>query len=135
MKKVVLDTNCLIASLSSKSENFQVWRALQNGEYTLCVSNEILEEYHEIISRLATSEIADNVLATLVESEFVEFVDPRFHLGLIEIDPDDNKFVDCAFAANATYIVSNDSHFDVLSKIDFPKILVLRLAEFLQTLK
>ena len=75
MKKVVLDTNCLIASLSSKSENFQVWRALQKGEYTLCVSNEILEEYHEIISRLATPEIADNVLATLIESEFVEFVE------------------------------------------------------------
>ncbi|MBR1878932.1 MAG: putative toxin-antitoxin system toxin component, PIN family [Paludibacteraceae bacterium] len=135
MRKVVLDTNCLIASLSSKSENFQVWRALQRGMYILCVSNEILEEYHEVIARLTTSEIADNVLATLVESEFVEFFDPRFHLELIKVDPDDNKFVDCAFVANATYIVSNDSHFDVLSKIDFPKILVLHLDEFLRTLK
>lgn len=62
MRKIVLDTNCLIASLSSKSENFQVWQAFQRGEYILCVSNEILEEYHEIISRLTTSEIADNVL-------------------------------------------------------------------------
>lgn len=56
-------------------------------------------------------------------------------LELIQADPDDNKFVDCAFAANATYIVSNDRHFDVLSKIDFPKIQVLKLIEFLQTLK
>jgi putative PIN family toxin of toxin-antitoxin system len=134
MKKVVLDTNCLIASLSSKSENYQVWLSLQRGEFVLCVSNEILEEYHEVISRLTNSSIADNVLATLVESEYVEFVDPRFHLGLIEIDPDDNKFVDCAFAVNATYIVSNDHYFDVLSNIDFPKIMVLRLAEFLQTI-
>jgi len=134
MKKVVLDTNCLIASLSSKSENYQVWLSLQRGEFVLCVSNEILEEYHEVISRLTNSSIADNVLATLVESEYVEFVDPRFHLGLIEIDPDDNKFVDCAFTVNATYIVSNDHHFDVLSNIDFPKIMVLRLAEFLQTI-
>lgn len=135
MKKIVLDTNCLIASLSSKSESFQVWQALQRGDFVLCVSNEILEEYHEIISRLATPEIADNVLATLVESRFVEFVDPHFHLGLIEIDPDDNKFVDCAFAANATYIVSNDNHFDALKKVDFPKILVLRLAEFMVLLQ
>lgn len=73
--------------------------------------------------------------STIVESEFVEFIDSHFHLGLIEIDPDDNKFVDCAFAANATYIVSNDSHFDVLNKVEFPKIFVLRLSEFLQTLK
>jgi putative PIN family toxin of toxin-antitoxin system len=134
MKKVVLDTNCLIASLSSKSENYKVWLSLQRGEFVLCVSNEILEEYHEVISRLTNSSIADNVLATLVESEYVEFVDSRFHLELIEIDPDDNKFVDCAFAVNATYIVSNDHHFDVLSNIDFPKIMVLRLAEFLQTI-
>jgi putative PIN family toxin of toxin-antitoxin system len=135
MKKVVLDTNCLIASLSSKSENYLVWRALQQGEYVLCVSNDILEEYHEVIARLVTPEIADNVLAMLLESEFVELFDPSFHLGLIEVDPDDNKFVDCAFVANATYIVSNDTHFDVLSKIKFPQIFVLRLAEFIQTLK
>ena len=34
---------------------------------------------------------------------------------------DDNKFVDCAFAANATYIVSDDKHYDVLKEVDFPQ--------------
>lgn len=46
-----------------------------------------------------------------------------------------DKFVDCAFAANATYIVSNDKHYDVLKEIDFPKILVLKLQEFLGLLQ
>ena len=45
------------------------------------------------------------------------------------------QFVDCAFAAGATYIVSDDSHFSVLRDITFPQLLVLRLKEFLETLQ
>ena len=135
MKRVVLDTNCLLASLSSRSENFRVWRALNEGVYTLCVSNEILSEYEEIIARKANKTVAENVINALVDSDYVEFVDPQFHLGLIEADPDDNKFVDCAFAANATFIVSNDKHFDILKDITFPKISVLKLQGFLSMLK
>ena len=43
--RIVLDTNCLLASLSKRGAYFNVWRGLQEGKYTLCVSNEILEEY------------------------------------------------------------------------------------------
>jgi len=43
--------------------------------------------------------------------------------------------VDCAFAANATYIVSDDKHFDILKEISFPKLLVLKLKEFLGLLQ
>lgn len=134
MKRVVLDTNCLLASLSSRSENFRVWRALHEGAYTLCVSNEILSEYEEIIAQKTNKTVAENVINALVDSDYVEFVDPQFHLGLIEADPDDNKFVDCAFAANATFIVSNDKHFDALKNISFPKITVLKLQGFLAQL-
>ncbi len=135
MKRVVLDTNCLLASISSRSEFFIVWRGLHEGRYTLCVSNDILAEYEEIIAQKATPTVAKHVVDALVDSDFVEFVDPQFRLGLIRKDPDDNKFVDCAFAANAAFIVSNDHHFDVLESIDFPKILVLRLQQFAALLK
>ena len=128
--RIVLDTNCILASISSRSEYFRVWKDFQAGRFTLCVSNEILEEYQEIISRKANPTVAENVVNAIVESEFVEFIDPQFHLGLIEADHDDNKFVDCAFAANATFIVSDDKHFDVLKDIPFPKLLVLKLKEF-----
>jgi len=135
LNKVVLDTNCLIMALSRHSEYYPVWTGIQNGAYILCVSNEILEEYHEIIAQKTSLIVADNVVRLLAECPFVEFIDPRYHLGLIQADPDDNKFVDCAFAANATYIVSNDKHFDALKTIDFPKIQVIKLIEFLQTIK
>jgi predicted nucleic acid-binding protein len=63
------------------------------------------------------------------------FVTPHFKFGLITADHDDDKFVDCAFAANATYIVSDDKHFDILKEISFPKLLVLKLKEFLGLLQ
>ena len=133
--KIVLDTNCLLASISSKSENFRVWKDFQAGKFVLCVSNEILEEYQEIIARKASPSVAESVINAIVESEFVEFVDPQFHLGLISADHDDDKFVDCAFAANAIFIVSDDSHFDILKDVSFPQLLVLKLKEFLKVLQ
>lgn len=132
--KIVLDTNCLLASISSKSENYRIWKGFQQGRFVLCVSNEILEEYEEIIAEKANAIVAGNIINAIVESEFVEFIDPQFRFELITSDKDDNKFVDCAIAANATYIVSEDKHLDVLKEISFPKLLVVRLKEFLEFL-
>ena len=133
--RIVLDTNCLLASLSSKSENFRIWEDFQKGKFVLCVSNEILEEYQEIIAKKTTPSIAQNVVRAIVESGNVEFIDPHFHVYAIFADPDDNKFVDCAFAANAAFIVSEDSHFEVLKTLAFPKIMVLKLKAFLKFLE
>ncbi len=132
--KIVLDTNCLIATLAKNSEFYPVWRGLQEGLYTLCVTNEILEEYQEIMARKTSPVVAENVINLLLKSDNVIFIDTYFRLQLIEADPDDNKFVDCAFAADATFIVSDDKHFDVLKNISFPQILVIKLKSFLAEL-
>ena len=134
-KKIVLDTNGLISSLSRRGQFYPIWRSFQQGRYTLCISNEILDEYIEIISQKMTPEIAENVADLLLKSKNVELIYPQFRWGLITADPDDNKFVDCAFAAGATYIVSDDSHFSILRDITFPQLMVLRLKEFLETLQ
>lgn len=49
-------------------------------------------------------------------------------------DPDDDKFVDCAIAGNADFIVTNDRHFRVLKGIKFPKVKVITLEEFFEML-
>ncbi|MBO4892808.1 MAG: putative toxin-antitoxin system toxin component, PIN family [Prevotella sp.] len=134
-KRIVLDTNCLIASLSRSGQYYPVWKGLQTGEYILCVSTDILEEYAEIITQKMSVNVASNVIHLLLESEFVELVNPYFSLHLIEADHDDDKFVDCAFAANATFIVSDDKHYDILKEISFPQLLVLKLKEFLGLLQ
>ena len=131
----MLDTNCLISSLSKKGQYYPVWKGLQTGQYILCVSTEILEEYAEVIAQKLSAQVASSVIHLLLESSNVELINPYFSLHLIDADQDDNKFVDCAFAANATFIVSNDKHFDVLKVISFPQLIVLKLKEFLGLLQ
>lgn len=53
---------------------------------------------------------------------------------MIETDPDDNKFVDCAIVAHAHFIVTNDRHYDILKQIPYPKVNVVSLDKFLQLL-
>ena len=98
MRRIVLDTNCLLQSLPSNSPYHKVWESVLNGEFQLCVNTEILNEYEEILS--------------------------------ITEDPDDNKFVDCAIAADAELIVTNDKHFDVLRTVSWPKLTIIKLKEF-----
>jgi predicted nucleic acid-binding protein len=64
-----------------------------------------------------------------------ELITTSYRFNLITTDPDDNKFVDCAITAGATFIVSNDRHFAELEKYDFPKVDVKSLSEFLNILK
>ena len=133
--RVVLDTNSLLVSLSRQGSAYPVWKGFQEGRYTLCVSTEILEEYEEVVARNTRPEIARNVIDYILKRENVLRIDPHFRMQLITADSDDNKFVDCAFAANATYIVSDDTHYDVLQEITFPRILVLKLKAFIEKLK
>lgn len=107
-----------------------IWDMFLKGKFILCVSTEIIEEYSEIISKKTTSEIANNVIATILNAHNTELVTPYFRFNLIQNDKDDNKFVDCCIAANARYIVSNDRHFDILKQIEFPHVNVISAQEF-----
>lgn len=68
-------------------------------------------------------------------NSLIQSASPRsiyhYHFNLITADPDDNKFVDCAIQANAHYIVTNDHHYDVLRHIEFPKVGLIKLMDFL----
>jgi predicted nucleic acid-binding protein len=61
---------------------------------------------------------------------FVEKFEPFYKFQLITHDNDDNKFVDCAIAANASCIVTNDKHFNEVKQHKFPKVNVLSISEF-----
>ena len=63
----------------------------------------------------------------------VRLIEPHFRMELIKDDPDDNKFVDCAFAAGADYLVTEDNHFNILKKTAFPKLNLVTLDEFMET--
>ena len=133
--RIVLDTNCLIQSIPSRSRYHEVWQSLVDGRNTLCVSNEIIMEYLEILQRLTNHDTAEAIIKTIINSRFVEFITPYYNFEVIQQDPDDNKFVDCAIAANARYVVTNDHHFDVLKSINYPPIDVINLEDFMKLLQ
>lgn len=133
--KIVLDTNCLVNVIMPGSFNHEIWQVFREGKYVLCVTNEILYEYHEILAKRYNNIIANTVLKELMETPNIEHVNPTYRFNLITVDPDDNKFVDCAIIAGATFIVSNDRHFAELEQYDFPKVDVRTLPEFLNIVK
>ena len=128
---IVLDTNCLLMSLSRRSRYYPIWRNFVDGKYSICVTNEILAEYEEILSQKIGAEIASNVIKALLDLPNTKIVQVYYHLHLITADPDDDKFVDCAFKSNAKYIVTQDHHYDILKETPFPHIEVVDIDEFL----
>lgn len=135
MMNIVLDTNCLLMSLSRRSQYYPIWRDFVDGKYRLCISNDILAEYEEILTQKVGPQIASNIIKALLDLPNTKMVQVYYHLHLITADPDDDKFVDCAFKANAKYIVTQDHHYDVLRNIPFPKIEVVDIDEFLSILR
>ena len=135
MRHVVLDTNALIQALPSKSRYHKIWTDFLAGRYRLCVSNEILTEYEEILAQHTSAEVAHNVVEAIARHPQTLYRESyfRFHL-LSDVDKDDDKFVDCAITANADYIVTEDNHFDRLKQIPFPRLTILTLDEFNNTL-
>lgn len=77
-----------------------------------------------------TKEIARNIVEAIARLDTTKYQEVYIHFGLIERDLDDNKFVDCAIASNAEFIVTNDSHFNVLKEIGWPKVLVITIKDF-----
>ncbi len=128
--RLVIDTNIFIAIIGKKSPFRWIFDCIIQGKIRLCISNEILLEYREILARKTSEEIAENIVEFLSVSPFVEKTEVYFNFRLIYEDEDDNKFVNCAITANAACLISSDKHFQILKKIDFPKVIVLKLREF-----
>ena len=135
MRTIVLDTNCLLAILPSISPYHQVWTDILFGEVCLCVSNEVLEEYEEILGNKTNSNVACAVVRAILEAPKLKRVEPTFFYHMITVDPDDNKFVDCAVCGNAELLVTNDAHFDILKTIDFPKVEIIKLQEYIKLVR
>ena len=134
MRRIVLDTNCLLQSLPSKSPYHKIWTDVLCGNICLCVNTEILDEYEEILSQKINSEVATNVVEAIARLHTTVYQEIYVHFGLIQDDEDDNKFADCAVASGAEFIVTNDKHFNILKRTPWPDIKVTNIKEFIELL-
>lgn len=127
--RLVLDTNSLIQCVSRRSRYHDLWLSFIDGRNQLCVTTEILNEYVEILQRETTENFASIMLEVILNNPNTLFINIFYKFNLITADPDDNKFIDCAIAAQAKYIVTEDHHYDVLRDLEFPKVDIIGLDE------
>ena len=107
--RLVLDTNVLVSALLFRSEASALLDAWRGGRFRLAVSEPILDEYARVLEypkfRLSQREVA------AVMAEFVLPYCDRFQVPKgprLCSDPDDDKFIHCALAADAAALVSGD---------------------------
>ncbi|MBV6504763.1 MAG: hypothetical protein ILNGONEN_00316 [Syntrophorhabdaceae bacterium] len=109
---VVLDTNVVIAnylSTNPQSPNVVTVRLWRERKLQLIVSEEIADEYIDVLTRVGVSEnLVANFTASLDESGTVA----RVNLGkrfTDSRDPKDNPFLSTAAAGRAKFLVTSDS--------------------------
>ncbi len=122
----------LLVSISSKSTYRAIFDGFINETYELFVTTEILLEYEEILKQHMGARIAEYVLQLIENAPNVSWITNYYKWNLINADADDNKFVDCAIACNAKYLVSDDRHFNILDSVPFPKVEVIKANDFKQ---
>ncbi len=133
--KVVLDTNVILVSIPRQSKYRLIFDKILNGSFQVIISNEILSEYNEIIAMKTSSIVASNVTELLINLPNVIMVNVYFNWNLIAQDPSDNKFVDAALAGDADFIVTNDGHFAALAMVEFPRVNVISISDFVDLLR
>ena len=129
--RIVLDTNALLMSLPRKSSYRPIFDAFLSGKIHFLIDNAILSEYIETIGNRSDTIVAQNVGELLVNSPNVLRINVTTKWLLIVHDPDDDKFVDCAVAGQADYIVTNDGHFNILKTIPFPPLTFISIDNLL----
>lgn len=133
--RVVLDTNSLLVSIGRKSKYRPIFDALLEGKIHLLISNDIINEYVEKIEEKTNAIVAENISNLLISSPDVEKIEIYFKWSIITKDADDNKFVDCALNGRANFLVTDDRHYNILKKIGFPPIRIIRTSAFLEDFK
>jgi putative PIN family toxin of toxin-antitoxin system len=128
---VVLDTNVLVQARAAGHAYHPILQAWLAGDLILAVSAEIMLEYEEVVTERAGAARWAVIERLLAMPDGVVRVSPTFRFQRITVDPDDNKFVDCAIVANADWIITEDRHFDVMNR-DKGKPLPIKPSEFIQ---
>jgi putative PIN family toxin of toxin-antitoxin system len=115
---IVVDANVVVSALrSSKGASHLLLRKMLVGGVAFALSPAIAVEYEDVLKRPGmlgdtpwiSNEEIDTVLDAVISRAML--VSPRFRFRPFLDDPKDDIYIECALAAGATLIVSNDRHF------------------------
>ena len=109
LPSVVIDTNLFIAAFWNKrSASADILRACLEGRLHLYYTEQIRREISLILRNIKAPEHyrqdVNEILARGTELTAVG------NVHVVEDDPDDDKFLECALLAHADYLVTSDDH-------------------------
>jgi putative PIN family toxin of toxin-antitoxin system len=128
--KAVIDTNVFVSSFfgGKPREIIGLWR---KGRLTLCLSKSILNEYLDVMERLKLErELLADLMGLFSRGCNLLFSQNTPSLKVVKDDPDDDKFIECALALGAEYIISGDSHLPDVKQ--YGTIRIMNPAQFLE---
>ncbi len=128
---VVIDTNVFVSSFfgGKPKEIIDLWK---KGKLTLCLSDSILDEYFQVLQRLGLKheDELEELLALFAKGIHILFTKKNPDLNLIEEDPEDDKFIECAVALKAEYIITGDKALESFGS--YMRIKILSPQKFLE---
>jgi len=129
--KVVLDTNVLISAVLFGGNPRKILHHVIRGNVKLCISEQIIDELKRVLKRPKfgfSPEIIQLIVNELIMLS--EFIIPRIKIDVIQVDPEDNKILECAAEAGANYIITGDIH--LLELQSFKEIKIVNPAKFIE---
>lgn len=132
--RVCLDTNVLVSGIFWKGIPGKIIDRWIEGQFELVVSFSILEEYKRVLKDLGgrdNQELAELWIKKILEKASIVAASPK--LGKWSRDAQDDKFIHCALASHADYLVTGDQ--DLLELKDRSGVKILTPKEFLKKIK
>ena len=109
MIRVVLDTNVFVSSFfgGNPRKVIELWKT---GQILLCLSRPVIEEYVDVLKRMGLQDEREleELLRLFAHGFNVIFTAKTPNLNIVEKDPDDDKFIECAVALDSKIIISGD---------------------------
>lgn len=124
--RIVIDTNVLISGVFFGGYPRKILSSIVSQNITACASAEIINEYEEIVQEMIDRKqghIEKSILSPLIA--VMEIIEPITRIEIC-LDPDDNKFLECAKDSHALYIVSGDKDLLVIKEYETIQILTAK---------
>jgi len=127
--RVVLDTNVLVAAhFNPGSASNKILDLCQRKKLVLVLTSHILKEFSLILRNISARKSFRKRTDKIISQAILIKKAPR--VNVIVEDPEDNKFLSCALAGKADYIITSDRHLLVLRK--FKGIRIVKPTQFLK---
>jgi uncharacterized protein len=129
--KVVIDTNVFISAFGWDGKPEDVLSLMEQRRIINCTTNDIYAELQRVVA-YPKLKFSPTLQVNILEFVFSwsRFVQPKETLAVATDDPDDDKFLACAVAANASAIISGDPH--LLSLGSYRDIPIMTPVQFLE---